>query len=207
MVGDEEKVNNRWLKHVASIRSGRRRASPPPASWEVTTQRRPWRHRVRDQVSPWWQPIIPDCDPHAVPDRASLDPHPHTESSNSVKQCCIRLKFGSDDSAVFHAVSSLNPPASRDDTHSGSCLWARVCVCVRALNPPMLRSELCGGKHWLPAAMTSFTARETDRVRTCKWPKWENETVVCVCVYVCVCVCFTRNKPWLHSVVWLLTGL
>lgn len=116
---DGGKVNNRWLKHVAAIRSSRRCASPPPASWEVTMQRRPWRHGVRDQVPPWWQPIMPDCHPHAVPDRASWDTHTerHTESLYSVKQCFLWLKFGSDDSGTFHAVSTLNPPASRDDTH------------------------------------------------------------------------------------------
>lgn len=43
-----EKVNNRWLKHVACIHT-RSHASPPPASWEGSTHR-PTCHRQRDDM-------------------------------------------------------------------------------------------------------------------------------------------------------------
>lgn len=105
---DGGKVNNRWLKHVAAIRSSRRSASPPPASWEVTTQRRPWRHGVRDQVPPWWQPIMPDCHVHAVPDWASWDIHTHIYT---VRVCTVlnSVFFGLSLAVMTVEPSSVHP--------------------------------------------------------------------------------------------------
>lgn len=118
------KVNNRWWKHVAATRSSM------PAHHQLLARLLCNGDRddmeVRGQVPPWWRP-------RNATHRARLNQlrHMYKDAERAYEFVFLGWGLAVMTVEIFHAASTLDPPASSDDTHWGSCLCSvRVCVCV-----------------------------------------------------------------------------
>lgn len=137
--------------------------------------------RSGDQVPPWWRARDARLSSTCCARLGQLR-HTHTLRVCTVLNVCVFFpgwSFGSGCFGIFHAVSTVNPPASRDDTRC-------ACVCV-SVCPSTEPSHAEGWTEWwhtLAASCHDLIHSERDRkIARQRMGKCKHECV-CVCLWV-----------------------